>query len=132
MVALQARTEGKKGKSLLLVLCSESLNQCDMSYEMPPEWGMTACLLLTGINVPTAFPGLQECTFPQEGTEAWGGEQVLCQASRLSFTSRGLVSGHSMGEAWGRRGSDFEVMSFMFTLHIYNAQPVPGTAVTAL
>lgn len=79
MVALQARTEGKKRKSLLLVLCSESLNQCDMSYEMPPEWGMTACLLLTGINVPTAFPGLHECTFPQEGTEAWGGERVLCQ-----------------------------------------------------
>lgn len=52
--------------------------------------------------------------------------------SFVSFTSRGLVSGHSMGEAWGRRGSDFEVMSFVFTLHIYNAQLVPGTAVTAL
>lgn len=52
--------------------------------------------------------------------------------SFVSFTSRGLVSGHSVGEAWGRRGSDFEVMSFVFTLHIYNAQPVPGTAVTAL
>lgn len=51
---------------------------------------MTVCLVLTGINIPTAFPGLRKCTFPQEGTEAWGGEQVLRQGCCLSFHLLGV------------------------------------------